>query len=140
MNLVNESALMRPGAASAWSPCEFEDAKDKIMMGAERKTLAMSEKKRKLTAITRPPCHRRPQRARRHSRAQGDDHSRGRALGMVQVPARRRPLLHEVQEYTSQLAVAMAARGGKKMIFGHENVTSGAVRDIDQATRWHAPW
>jgi cell division protease FtsH len=51
MNLVNESALMARAATSAWSPMrEFEDAKDKVMMGAERRSMAMTEPKKKLTA------------------------------------------------------------------------------------------
>jgi cell division protease FtsH len=137
MNLVNESALMaaRRGKRMV-THAEFEDAKDKIMMGAERKTLAMSEEEKKLTAYHEAghaivglnvpagvPVHK------------ATIIPRGRALGMVKFLPEGDRYSMKYKEYTSQLAVAMGGRVAEEMIFGHENVTSGAVGDIDQATK-----
>ncbi|MFN8831300.1 MAG: ATP-dependent zinc metalloprotease FtsH [Labrys sp. (in: a-proteobacteria)] len=137
MNLVNESALMaaRRGKRMV-THAEFEDAKDKIMMGAERRTMAMSEEEKKLTAYHEAghaivglnvpagiPVHK------------ATIIPRGRALGMVKFLPEGDRYSMKYKEYTSQLAVAMGGRVAEEMIFGHENVTSGAVGDIDQATK-----
>ena len=115
---------------------EFEDAKDKILMGAERKTMAMSEEEKKLTAyhegghaivgLNVPkgiPVHK------------ATIIPRGRALGMVKFLPEGDRYSMKFVEFTSQLAVAMGGRVAEEMVFGKENITSGASGDIEQATR-----
>jgi cell division protease FtsH len=137
MNLVNEAALLaaRRGRRLV-THNEFEDAKDKIMMGAERRTMAMSEEEKRLTAYHEAghaivglnveagiPVHK------------ATIIPRGRALGMVKFLPEGDRYSMKYKEYTSQLAVAMGGRVAEEMTFGPENVTSGAVGDIDQATK-----
>jgi cell division protease FtsH len=136
MNLVNEAALLaaRRGRRLV-THLEFEDAKDKVMMGAERKSMAMSEGEKKLTAyheaghavvgLSVPagmPVHK------------ATIIPRGRALGMVKfLPEGDRYSMKYI-EYTSQLAVAMGGRVAEELTFGKENITSGASGDIQMAT------
>ncbi len=137
MNLVNESALLaaRRGKRIV-TMHEFEDAKDKVMMGAERRTLVMTEDEKRLTAYhegghaivaLNVPAHR--------SRPQGDDHSPRRALGMVMQLPERDKLSMSFEQMTSRLAIMMGGRIAEEMTFGPEKVTSGAQSDIEQATR-----
>jgi cell division protease FtsH len=136
MNLVNESALLaaRRGRRLV-THAEFEDAKDKVMMGAERKSMAMSEDEKKLTAyheaghalvgLSVPagmPVHK------------ATIIPRGRALGMVKFLPEGDKYSMRYVEYTSHLAVAMGGRVAEELIFGKENITSGAQGDIQQAT------
>jgi cell division protease FtsH len=137
MNLVNEAALLaaRRGKRMV-TQREFEDAKDKVMMGAERRSMAMSEDEKKLTAyheaghaivaINVPksdPVHK------------ATIIPRGRALGMVmQLPEGDRLSMNFTQ-MTSRLAIMMGGRIAEEMTFGKDNVTSGAQSDIEQATR-----
>ena len=136
-NLVNEAALLAARRNKRMvTHTEFEDAKDKVMMGAERKSLAMSEEEKRLTAyheaghaivgLTVPagvPVHK------------ATIIPRGRALGMVKfLPEGDRYSMKYV-EYTSQLAVAMGGRVAEELVFGKENITSGASGDIQQATK-----
>jgi cell division protease FtsH len=137
MNLVNEAALLAARRNKRIvTMAEFEDAKDKVMMGAERKSMAMSEEEKKLTAYHEAghaivgmyvpaglPVHK------------ATIIPRGRALGMVKFLPEGDRYSMKYKEYTSQLAVAMGGRVAEEMIFGKENVTSGAVGDIDQATK-----
>ncbi|MCA0423509.1 MAG: ATP-dependent zinc metalloprotease FtsH [Proteobacteria bacterium] len=136
MNLVNEAALMAARRNKRLvTHLEFEDAKDKVMMGAERKSMAMSEEEKKLTAyheaghaivgLSVPagiPVHK------------ATIIPRGRALGMVKFLPEGDRYSMKYKEYTSQLAVAMGGRVAEELIFGKENITSGAVGDIQQAT------
>jgi cell division protease FtsH len=137
MNLVNEAALLAARRNKRIvTMAEFEDAKDKVMMGAERKSMAMSEEEKKLTAYHEAghaivgmyvpaglPVHK------------ATIIPRGRALGMVKFLPEGDRYSMKYKEYTSQLAVAMGGRVAEEMIFGKDNVTSGAVGDIDQATK-----
>ena len=137
MNLVNESALMaaRRGKRIV-TMVEFEDAKDKIMMGAERRTLVMTEQEKMLTAyhegghaivaLTVPatdPVHK------------ATIIPRGRALGMVMQLPERDKLSMSFEQMTSRLAVLMGGRVAEELVFGKEKVTSGAQSDIEQATK-----
>jgi cell division protease FtsH len=136
MNLVNEAALMAARRNRRLvTHAEFEDAKDKVMMGAERKSMAMSEEEKKLTAyheaghaivgLSVPagvPVHK------------ATIIPRGRALGMVKFLPEGDRYSMKYKEYTSQLAVAMGGRIAEELVFGKENITSGAVGDIQQAT------
>ncbi len=137
MNLVNEAALLAARRNKRIvTQAEFEDAKDKVMMGAERKSMAMSEDEKKLTAYHEAghaivglfvpkgiPVHK------------ATIIPRGRALGMVKfLPEGDRYSMKYI-EYTSQLAVAMGGRVAEELTFGKENITSGAAGDIQQATQ-----
>ncbi len=137
MNLVNESALMaaRRGKRIV-TMVEFEDSKDKIMMGAERRTLVMTEQEKKLTAYhegghalvalnvpATDPVHK------------ATIIPRGRALGMVMQLPERDKLSMSYEQMTSRLAVLMGGRVSEEIVFGKDKVTSGAQSDIEQATK-----
>ena len=137
MNLVNEAALMaaRRGKRIV-TMVEFEDSKDKIMMGAERRTLVMTEQEKQLTAYhegghalvalsvpATDPVHK------------ATIIPRGRALGMVMQLPERDKLSMSYEQMTSRLAVLMGGRVSEEIIFGKEKVTSGAQSDIQQATK-----
>ncbi|MGP8232126.1 MAG: ATP-dependent zinc metalloprotease FtsH, partial [Methylovirgula sp.] len=137
MNLVNESALLaaRRGKRIV-TMSEFEDAKDKIMMGAERRTLVMTEQEKILTAYhegghaivalnvpATDPVHK------------ATIIPRGRALGMVMQLPERDKLSMSYEQMTSRLAVLMGGRVSEEIVFGKDKVTSGAQSDIEQATK-----
>ncbi len=137
MNLVNEAALLaaRRGKRLVTMQ-EFEDAKDKVMMGAERRTLVMSEDEKRLTAYheaghaivalnvpATDPVHK------------ATIIPRGRALGMVMQLPERDKLSMTLEQMTSRLAIMMGGRVAEEIIFGKDKVTSGAASDIEQATR-----
>jgi cell division protease FtsH len=115
---------------------EFEDAKDKVMMGAERKSLVMTEEEKLLTAYhegghalvalnvkATDPVHK------------ATIIPRGRALGMVMQLPERDKLSMSYEQMTSRLAIIMAGRVAEDMIFGSDKVTSGAASDIEQGTK-----
>jgi cell division protease FtsH len=136
-NLVNEAALLAARRNKRIvTHAEFEDAKDKVLMGAERRSMAMSEEEKKLTAyheaghavvgLSVPvgvPVHK------------ATIIPRGRTLGMVKFLPEGDRYSMKFIEYTSQLAVAMGGRVAEELVFGKENITSGASGDIQQATR-----
>jgi len=136
-NLVNEAALLaaRRGKRVV-TMAELEDAKDKVMMGAERRSMVMSEDEKKLTAYHEAG------HALVAIAVEGTDpiHKatiipRGRALGMVvRLPEQDRLSLTR-QKMLADIAVAFGGRIAEELIFGHEKVTTGASSDIDQATR-----
>jgi cell division protease FtsH len=137
MNLVNEAALLAARRSKRIvTRQEFEDARDKIMMGAERRTLMMTEEEKRLTAyhegghaliqLSMPgamPIHK------------ATIIPRGRALGMVQGLPERDQISQSYEQLTAMLAIAMGGRVAEELIFGHDNVTSGAASDIQQCTR-----
>ncbi len=136
-NLVNEAALLaaRRGKRVV-TMYELEDAKDKVMMGAERRSLAMSDEEKKLTAYHEGG------HAIVALSVQGSDpiHKatiipRGRALGMVMRLPERDQLSLTRQKMNADLAVAFGGRIAEELIFGHEMVTTGAQSDIEMATR-----
>jgi cell division protease FtsH len=115
---------------------DFEDAKDKVLMGAERKSMAMSEEEKRNTAYHEGGhaivALKMPQADPVHK---ATIIPRGRALGMVmQLPEGDRYSQNYVQ-MTSRLAIMMAGRVAEEIIFGKDNVTSGASSDIQAATR-----
>ncbi|MCW2315014.1 cell division protease FtsH [Rhodoblastus acidophilus] len=137
MNLVNEAALLaaRRGKRVVTKE-EFEDSKDKIMMGAERRTMVMTEQEKLLTAYhegghaivalnvpATDPVHK------------ATIIPRGRALGMVMQLPERDKLSMSFEQMTSRLAVLMGGRVSEEVIFGKDKVTSGAQSDIEQATK-----
>ncbi|HWT52877.1 MAG TPA: ATP-dependent zinc metalloprotease FtsH [Caulobacter sp.] len=135
-NLVNEAALMAARKNRRMvTMSDFEQAKDKVMMGAERRSMAMNEEEKKLTAYHEgghaivalnvplaDPVHK------------ATIVPRGRALGMVmQLPEGDRYSM-KYQQMTSRLAIMMGGRVAEEIIFGKENITSGASSDIKAAT------
>ena len=136
-NLVNEAALLaaRRGRRAV-SMREFEDAKDKVMMGPERRSMVMSEDEKALTAWHEAGhaivALKTPQADPVHK---ATIIPRGRALGMVmQLPEDDRYSMSKVQ-MTSRLAILMGGRAAEEVHFGKENVTAGASSDIQQATK-----
>ncbi len=136
-NLCNEAALMAARRNKRMvTMSEFEDAKDKVMMGAERRSLVMTEEEKMLTAYhegghaivalsvpATDPVHK------------ATIIPRGRALGMVMQLPERDKLSMSYEQMTSRLAIMMGGRVAEELIFGHDKVTSGAASDIEQATR-----
>jgi cell division protease FtsH len=135
-NLVNEAALVAARRNRRMVTMhDFEHAKDKVMMGAERKSMAMSDAEKRntayhegghaLVAMSVPgadPVHK------------ATIIPRGRALGMVmQLPEGDRYSM-DYQQMTSRLAIMMAGRVSEELIFGKDKVTSGASSDITAAT------
>ncbi len=135
-NLVNEAALFAARAGKRLvEMLEFDNAKDKIMMGAERKTMVMSEKEKRNTAY--------------HEAGHAivgrlmPDHDpvykvsiipRGRALGITMfLPEEDRYSLSR-QTVKSQICSLFGGRIAEEMILGSELVTTGASNDIERAT------
>lgn len=135
-NLVNEAALLAARRNKRLVAMqEFEGAKDKIMMGAERRSMVMTEDEKKMTAyheaghalvIVHEPAHDPIHKA--------TIIPRGGALGMVMhLPERDRYSYHRDKMH-ADLAVAMGGRVAEELIFGHSKVSSGASSDIKYAT------
>ena len=135
-NLCNEAALLAARRNKRLVAMqEFEDAKDKVMMGAERRSMVMSEDEKKLTAyheaghalvsLNEPasdPIHK------------ATIIPRGRALGMVMRLPERDSYSYHRDKMHANLAVAMGGRVAEEIIFGHDKVSSGASGDIQYAT------
>ena len=136
-NLVNEAALLaaRVGRSNVGME-DFETAKDKVMMGAERRSLVMTEDEKRLTAYheaghavvgmnvpQHDPIHK------------ATIIPRGRALGLVIALPERDQLSVTMTKYTSKIAMAMGGKAAEELVFGPENVTSGAASDIQQVTK-----
>jgi len=136
MNLVNEAALMAARRNKRFvTHQEFEDAKDKIMMGAERRTMAMSEDEKKLTAYHEAG------HALLALKLTGIDpiHKatiipRGRALGMVMTLPESDSYSFSREKAVSRLAMLFGGREAEIIKFGPAKVTSGASGDIQMAT------
>ncbi len=136
-NLVNEAALLAARRNKRKVTLrEFEDARDKVMMGAERRTLSMTEEEKAMTAyheaghaivgMNMPgslPIHK------------ATIIPRGRALGMVQYLPERDQISQTRQEMIARMAMAMGGRAAEEIKFGYDKVSSGAASDIEQVTR-----
>ncbi|MGI0076018.1 MAG: ATP-dependent zinc metalloprotease FtsH [Nitrosopumilaceae archaeon] len=135
-NLVNEAAIFAARVnKEIVSMSEFEKAKDKVMMGAERPSLVMDEQEKKMTAyheaghaivgLTVPgsdPCYK------------VTIIPRGRALGITMFLPKDDRLSKSRQKMESMLATAYGGRIAEELIFGVEQVTAGAQNDIEKAT------
>jgi cell division protease FtsH len=135
-NLVNEAALLAARRNKRLVAMqEFEDAKDKVMMGAERRSMVMTDDEKKMTAyheaghalvsLNEPasdPIHK------------ATIIPRGRALGMVMRLPERDNYSYHRDKMHANLAVAMGGRVAEEIIFGHDKVSSGASGDIQYAT------
>ena len=136
-NLVNEAALLAARKNKRIVTLnEFEEAKDKVMMGSERRSMVMSEEEKRLTAYHEAghaivtinesaayPIHK------------ATIIPRGRALGMVMQLPERDEVSQTREQLHAQLAIAMGGRVAEEIIFGEDKVTTGAVSDIEQATK-----
>ena len=136
-NIVNESALLAARKnKKIVTMIDFEEAKDKVMMGAERRSLVMSQDEKELTAyhegghaivaINQPasdPIHK------------ATIIPRGRALGMVMRLPERDQLSLPREKMYADITVAMGGRVAEEIIFGESKVTSGASSDIEMATK-----
>ncbi|GBQ26240.1 ATP-dependent zinc metalloprotease FtsH [Gluconacetobacter azotocaptans] len=135
-NLVNEAALMaaRLGKRTV-AMLEFENAKDKVLMGAERRSLVMSDDEKKMTAyhegghalvaILTPgadPVHK------------ATIIPRGRALGLVMSLPEGDRYSKSRAKCLGELTLAMGGRAAEEIIFGADNVSNGASGDIKMAT------
>jgi cell division protease FtsH len=136
MNLVNEAALTAARRNKRMvTQAEFEEAKDKVMMGAERKSLVMTEEEKRNTAYHEAGHA----IVALHVAASDPVHKatiipRGRALGMVmQLPEGDR-IGYTRQWCVSRLAIALGGREAEILNTGPDRVTNGASGDIQQAT------
>jgi cell division protease FtsH len=136
-NIVNEAALLaaRQGKRVV-TMVDFESAKDKVMMGAERRSMVMTEEEKRLTAYheaghavvgwfspASDPIHK------------ATIIPRGRALGMVmRLPVGDRISVSR-EKLLADIAVAMGGRVAEELVFGYDKVTAGASSDIEQATK-----
>ncbi len=135
-NLINEAALFAARANKRLVDMdEFEKAQDKIMMGAERKSMVMSESEKKLTAY--------------HEAGHAivgwhvPDHDpvykvtiipRGRALGVTMYLPEEDRYSHSKEMLESRISSLFGGRIAEEIIFGAESVTTGASNDIQRAT------
>jgi cell division protease FtsH len=136
-NLVNEAALMAARKNRRMvTHADFEEAKDKVMMGAERKSMVMTEEEKRMTAYhegghalvalnvpATDPLHK------------VTIIPRGRALGLTMQLPERDKLSWTYEQMTSRIAILYGGRVAEEIIFGKEKVTSGASNDISQATK-----
>ncbi|MBA3814190.1 MAG: ATP-dependent metallopeptidase FtsH/Yme1/Tma family protein [Alphaproteobacteria bacterium] len=136
-NLINEGALLAARRnRRTVSMAELEEAKDKVMMGSERRSMVMTEEEKRLTAYHESGHA----VVAFHSPASDPIHKatiipRGRALGMVmRLPEGDRVSMSRERLY-ADLAVAMGGRIAEEMIFGYEKITTGASSDISMATQ-----
>src|SRR5690606_30875972 len=135
-NLVNEAALLAARRSRrVVGMQDMEDAKDKVMMGAERRSMVMSDDEKKLTA-----CHEAGHAiVALHEPASDPIHKatiipRGRALGMVMRLPEGDRLSMSRDKLHADLSVAMGGRIAEELIFGDGKVTTGASGDIKMAT------
>jgi cell division protease FtsH len=136
-NIVNEAALLAARAGKRMvGMVDFESAKDKVMMGAERRSMVMTEEEKRLTAyheaghalvgIFSPasdPIHK------------ATIIPRGRALGMVMRLPEGDRISVSREKLNADIAVAMGGRVAEELVFGYDKVTAGAASDIEQATK-----
>ena len=136
-NLINESALLAARKNKRIVTMEeIEESKDKVMMGAERRSMVMTEEDKKLTAYhegghaivalneeASDPIHK------------ATIIPRGRALGVVWTLPERDKYSHSREYLKANISKAMGGRIAEELIFGHEKVTSGASSDIQMATK-----
>ncbi|WP_375592605.1 ATP-dependent zinc metalloprotease FtsH [Algihabitans albus] len=135
-NLVNEAALIAARAGKrVVTQNDFENAKDKVLMGAERRSMVMTEEEKELTAYHEAG------HALVGLFVPGNDplHKvtiipRGRALGVTMNLPEKDRYGYKVSEITAKLAMMFGGRAAEEIIYGKDNVTTGAGNDIQQAT------
>ncbi len=135
-NLVNEAALLAARRNKRLvTQLEFEDSKDKVMMGAERKSMAMTEEEKKATAIHEAG------HAVVNVLVEANDplHKvtiipRGRALGVTMSLPERDKLSYSKNWCEARLAMTFGGRVAEQIAYGKEHLNTGAASDITQAT------
>jgi cell division protease FtsH len=135
-NLVNEAALLAARANRRLvTMADFEAAKDKVMMGTERRSMVMTEQEKRLTAYHEAG------HALISLLVPGNDplHKvtiipRGRALGVTMNLPERDRYSFKKSELEARLAMMFGGRVAEELVFGEDNVTTGAANDIQQAT------
>jgi cell division protease FtsH len=135
-NLVNEAALLAARANRRLvTMIDFEAAKDKVMMGAERRSMVMTDQEKRLTAYHEAG------HALVGLFVPGNDplHKvtiipRGRALGITMNLPERDRYAFKKKEIEARLAMMFGGRVAEQLVFGTDNVTTGAANDIQQAT------
>jgi cell division protease FtsH len=136
-NLANEAALLAARKNKRIITMEdIEEAKDKVMMGAERRSMVMTEDDKKLTAYHEGGHA----IVALNEKASDPIHKatiipRGRALGVVWTLPERDKYSHSREYLEANISKAMGGRVAEELIFGHSKVTSGASSDIQMATR-----
>jgi cell division protease FtsH len=136
-NLVNEAALRAARVGKRLvTMADFEYAKDKVLMGTERRSMAMTDDEKKLTAYHEAGHA----LVSMHVPKSDPLHKvtiipRGRALGVTMQLPERDHLSHSKQFLESRLAIMFGGRIAEEIIFGPENVTTGAANDIQVATQ-----
>jgi len=136
-NLVNEAALLAARKNNrVVSMLDLEEAKDKVMMGAERRSMAMSEDEKNLTAYHEAGHA----LVTLHEPESDPIHKativpRGQALGMVMRLPEGDRYSFSFAKMKANLSVAMGGRAAEEIIFGADQVTNGASGDIKQATQ-----
>jgi cell division protease FtsH len=136
-NIVNEAALLAARAGKRMvTMTDFEAAKDKVMMGVERRSMVMTEDEKRLTAY-----HEAGHAVMAYfSPASDPIHKatiipRGRALGMVMRLPEGDRISVSREKLEADIAVAMGGRVAEELVFGRNKVTAGAASDIEQATK-----
>ncbi|MBM5786308.1 MAG: ATP-dependent zinc metalloprotease FtsH [Candidatus Fonsibacter sp.] len=136
-NIVNEAALLAARKNKRIvTHLDLEEAKDKVMMGSERRSMVMTQEEKELTAYhegghaivalnepTSDPIHK------------ATIIPRGRALGMVMRLPERDQLSMTKAKMHGDISVAMGGRIAEELIFGKDKITSGASSDIEMVTR-----
>ncbi len=136
-NLVNEAALRAARVGKRLvTMADFEYAKDKVLMGTERRSMAMTDEEKKLTAYHEAGHA----LVAMHVPKSDPLHKvtiipRGRALGVTMQLPERDHLSHTKLFLESRLAILFGGRIAEELIFGPENVTTGAASDIQMATQ-----
>ncbi len=136
-NLVNEAALRAARVGKRLVTMgDFEYAKDKVLMGTERRSMAMTDEEKTLTAYHEAGHA----LVAMHVPKSDPLHKvtiipRGRALGVTMQLPERDHLSHTKQYLESRLAIMFGGRLAEELVFGPENVTTGAASDIQVATQ-----
>jgi cell division protease FtsH len=136
-NLTNESALLAARKNKRIvTMADIEEAKDKVMMGSERRSMVMTEEDKKLTAYHEGGHA----IVALNEKASDPIHKatiipRGRALGVVWTLPERDKYSHTREYLEANISKAMGGRIAEELIFGHAKVTSGASSDIQMATK-----
>jgi cell division protease FtsH len=137
-NLVNEAALLAARRNKRLVTMqEFEDSKDKVMMGAERKSMVMTEEEKLMTAYheaghalinvllpKNDPLHK------------VTIVPRGRALGVTMSLPERDRLTASKDYFEARMAMVFGGRVAEQLIYGEDHLNTGAASDISQATSW----
>src|SRR5690606_7042034 len=135
-NLVNEAALLAARRNKRLVAMqEFEDAKDKVMMGSERRSMVMTDDEKKMTAYHEAGHATVALTERASARThEATIAPRGRALGRAMRLAGRDSYSYRRDKMLANLSVARGGRVAEELVFGHATGSSGAASDIQYAT------